>query len=498
MRTDQDRVRTAVRALADAVPVVPPPAAAVRARATEQARAAERPRPTARPVVGRAARPRRQTRRWLAPALAATAILGLVAVVAAVPGLLRSSSLGESEDSGNPPVLPERFAGRSERTAGYLESPPGPAIAIYNQGSTQPADRDNSQQLIVGADGRTYRQLGWGNPEQVGVEFRWDALRGSLLSPDGSLLAIPGYFDDHNIAVIDLATGEETMYPVAGSSILAWSPDSRRIAVGRGPSSDLNERPLSDAGVTVLDLVARPFHTFELGSQEPRAAAFSPDGGLLAVHAEVADPGAYWAAGTWEPEGGSVRIFDLEGTPEQTISLPVRQGLAPGGAAWSPDGSLLTVIEATGDPATYGLAFLDATGSGNEVPSPIVTDKEEVVLLGWRSPATMLVGWDDGSSRGTNLIAEVPVDGSPSATVSQLSLGDHDWVTGLRLASGLVAHAQIRDAGSPSRGPWWRSWLTQSLPVVIVLGAALLFAGLILVGLRHRMSGGSRPPFRQG
>jgi hypothetical protein len=119
--------------------------------------------------------------------------------------------------------------------------------------------------------------------------------------------------------------------------------------------------------------------------------------------------------------------------------------------AWSPDGELLLVagVDDTG-PRSWTCAFVDATGSGAAVPGPIRFQQDDLVLLGWRSSRTMLVGLDDGTARGPNLVAEVPLDGSPRRIVSRLSVDAGGLVHGLQLASGLLADADIRDTGPPA------------------------------------------------
>jgi hypothetical protein len=437
MKADRERrVRVAVRALAEAVPVVAPPAAAVRARA----------------------RMERGTGRWLAPAFAAAAVLAFVVAVAVVPGLLRSAPVTDPGAGGDRPVLPAMFAALSSLTANYLDSPPSTVIALYQQGSLQPAGRDNSQQIVVGADGRTYRQLGWANAEGEGAHEPWHGLGDARLSPDGSLLAVGGA----EVTVTDLATGAVERYPEVAGSVLSWSPDGRRLAVAMDHPAILFER----TGVNLLELATGAVTYLDTG--EPRAAAFSPDGRRLAVHAVT-------GGSDQVPAESTVGIFDLDGDREVVVPVVAPLRLAGGGAAWSPDGRLLVMEQSSEDPPIYDLSFVDASGSGRATPAAIHLRKREGVLLGWRASGTMLVGWDDGTARGTNVIAEVPLDGDPPTTVSQFSLGEHGWVTGLQLATGLVADAEIRGTGSPQRGPW--SW--QRRLAVAAAGVLVVVAGVV-------------------
>jgi hypothetical protein len=410
-------------------------------------------------------------------------VLALVAVVVTVPGLVRSGGGETPAGQADRPVLPERFAGLSGRTVSYLESPPGPAIALYHQGSRQPAGRDNSQQLLVGADGHTYRQLEWTTAERGAPEQPWNGVREALLSPDGSLLAMPERHGLGHISVVDLDTGATERYEEASGVPMAWSPDGRWLAGElSGPVIDL-DRPV----VWLLDLTTGTVTHVAVHNavgRVPQAVAFAPDGRELAVYAALTGDGDEL------PTGGVLSIFDLAGELRREIPLSDRQAMAPGGTAWSPDGRLLVVIEASGDPSTSGLAFLDATGEEGQVPAPFQAEREAIVLLGWRSPDTVLVGWDDGSSRGTNVIVEVPVGGDSARVVTEFSMDEHGWVTGLQLAPGLVAEADVRDPGPPSRGPS----VNRSLPAIAALVAALLIAGMVIVGFRRRASARARRP----
>lgn len=458
MSVDLDRVRTAVRAFADAAPVTAPPPAVVRARAEVMA-------------AGRG-------RRWLVPALAAGSVLTLVAAIVWLPGLVRPEAPAGSGQDGGGPVLPARFAELSSHTVWYAESWPGPAIALYHQGNL--AGGDPSQQLLVGADGRTYRRLNLADMEGVEDERPWNGVQRYLLSPDGMRLVTP------DLSVVDLDTGDATSYQQIsyGMTPLAWSHDGQRIAFGMAPTEQRG--PVDDGAVAVVDLDTGQVSRIGTGTFEPRAVAFSPSGEQLAIHAEVADPDAAWTDGNWVPEGGAVQVYDLAGNLLQEIPLSDRQGLAPGGTAWSPDGELLALIETRGDPPVHDLRFFDAAPPIAAPPEALRVGKEELVLLGWRSPTTALVGWDDGTARGTNLIVEVPVDGGQPRTISQLPLDENGWVTGLQLAPGLAAVADVRDPGRPARGPWLEVWMTEQATPFLIPAALLVVFAAILVGMERR------------
>src|SRR5690606_9200353 len=150
------------------------------------------------------------------------------------------------------PVLPDRFAGTTSRTASVEAAPPGPATAVFFYGTAATVDMP----VVVGVDGRTYRELD---------DFSRLTNAGQdpvLLAPDGSALAGGGG------AFLDLMTGELTVRPVLpGDTLhdgwkptlpLAWSPDGRWVAYGQFPVGYLRRTPLARdgdrTGVALLDL----------------------------------------------------------------------------------------------------------------------------------------------------------------------------------------------------------------------------------------------------
>jgi WD40 repeat protein len=453
MNADQDqRVRAAVRAVADAVPVVPPPAATIRARSRRR-------------HVGLGGR-------WLAPALAAAAVVALIALAAVVPGLSRQDAPPGPTAADGGPVLPARVAGPSWLTASVADSPPGPAIAVvhYRSGSSQ------AELLVVGTDGRTYRRLDRTTALELSTN-RAHSFFDVLLSPDGSHLAGDGGY------VIDLATAEGDWYPIvegdsreawAHQRVLAWSADGRRLAYA--VAADDVPRPPDNAAtgeaVAVLDLPTGAVQVVDSDSSGTRAA-FSPDASELAVYTE--------AGGDAVPPRSEVKVFNLDGKLLRVLPVPAGHRLVTG-PAWSPNGELLLVagVDDT-DPRVRTYAFVDATGSGRAVPPPIRFQHDDLVLLGWQSSSTMLVGLDDGTARGPNLVTEVPLDGSPMRIVSRLSVDAGGLVHGLQLASGLVADADIRDAGPPRHGPW-PLWLRATVGAV---GALALLAAVVAWRMRR-------------
>ncbi|HLV58547.1 MAG TPA: hypothetical protein VKY81_06720 [Natronosporangium sp.] len=454
MNTEQ-RVRAALRDLVDAVPVAPPPPAAVRSRAQRYERGSGADRARVRGAGHR-----------LAPVLAAAGLMLVVAAVAAV-GLLprwaispEPSSLRGGGVAG--PVLPDRFAGRTPGTASVEAAPPGPAIAVFDHATAGTVDIP----VVVGVDGRTYREVG--DVSRL-TNAGDDPV---LLAPDGSALAGGGG------SFLDLTTGELTVRPVLpGDTLrdgwkptvpLAWSPDGRWLAYGRIP---VPEGDRTDLALLDLDTGEVTFVTTGRGDGPPRVA-FSPDSSELAVSTGVADGGA------------AIRIFDLAGDLVRELSPPAGHLLAPNGTAWSPDGALLLVQ----DPQRpRRLAFVDASGTGAAVPGPVTVDQPYgVEPVGWRGPETLLLaayrepGSASGVPRSLARLVEVPVAGGASRVVSVFPHGERDHVEDVRLASGLLPLAEIRDAGRLDHGPVPAEyWIPRVAGGAMALVAALL-AGLLV------------------
>lgn len=94
-------------------------------------------------------------------------------------------------------------------------------------------------------------------------------------------------------------------------------------------------------------------------------------------------------------------------------------------------------------------------------------------VLGWRFPTVLLLGVDDD---GAYQLVETPVDGSAPHTVSRIGhgVGDLAWVSGMELATRLIADAEIRGGGA-ERGPWPGWWrMSLAAATMIVAGVAWL------------------------
>lgn len=471
----QERLRRAVRELADAVPVPPSGPAAILAAAAARAR----PRPSA-------------AARW-SPVFAAVLVLAAVAVTGLVPGL--ANRLGGPPRPGGQPTagastLPAALAGHSARTAAVSTAPAGRAIALYRFDVGDWWWQD-SQLVVVGADGRSYRQVDLA----AGRGARWRGQAApepveALLSPDGTRVAIEDgrgrtTDDDANpaadIAVVDLTTGRSRTYPVPANAtlrVLAWSPDGRRLAYAVAPPST-DDTPLRPSANPYLELELLDLDTGAVtrvpGQRGTRAVAFAPDGRRLAVQV-----------------GTELRIVTAQGRLERRLRwrLTAMRNYLPwlaGPAAWSPDGARIAAFLApngvvtAGAPgeAAGGLAIIElATGEATEILSG--TNMSDLrTVLGWRA-ADVLVDRRDH-------VAAVPLDGGPPQRLATVPQGDGDqFVDRLQLATALLPNAQIRDAGV-DRGPWpW--WLRLLIPIpVLVVAVILLTTWVRARASRHRL-----------
>jgi hypothetical protein len=436
-------------------------------------------------LLGQARRSAR--RRRVAGVLAAAAA---VLVVLGVAGLVRphTSSLPPADRSPGTPTLPHRIAPYSSFTGEVSASPPGPAIMIYEYGSGETINV--WQALALSADGDVYRQID--AAEGSGGLRQW------LLSPDGrTVIMAERQSATSALLLLDLITGKqrEVGLPAkAGVSLLAVSPDGQQVAYTSAPLPDDlragNSIEFENARVgtlSILDLTtgrATPVPGF----QPVQAAAFSPDGELLAIQSKME---------TW--------IITADGVRVRQVPMPADTGIVPRNA-WSPDGHLLattlwradswqqldgTTTSSYSVASWYGIGIAGIAGA----TEPWVISEHDT-FLGWRSSDRVLVFTPSSADNGDDQLADLSLDGTRKTlsrfdTGRSCELGMQTCQTlELTVASGLLPDLTVRPAGSPQRGPWPTSMLLLIGIPITVVAVLIVFAGH---KLRRRTVRGRKP-----
>ena len=360
-------------------------------------------------------------------------------------------------------AVPEQLAGYSYVTGSVSSSPPGPAVALFQHGFGVEL-MDFPQAVVLGAGGDSYRRVDVAE-DRAGAETQGDPAP-MLLSPDGRYVAV----GDHDaggsapdVAVVDLTTGTTSTYDLPqGRSVIpvAFSSDVGRLAL---LLTDEPTNPYSGGRITgdvgVLDLEDGSTDVLDLGGAAA-GAAFSPDGTELAV--ERAAP-------------RELSVTTLAAGSERTLPL---DGVLAGPNAWSPDGRLLavTTVDATtaapgvGDPGVpTGLAFVDATGAGAELPDPLTLPVSAPGrVLAWNGDDEVVMLLSTDAEEAT--LSDVPLDGSEPETLMRMAdLGSYG-VGRFQLAADAGGRLEVVDAGDVDRGPW---------PLALRITASVL-AGLLV------------------
>jgi hypothetical protein len=380
--------------------------------------------------------------RWSPVILAAAAVAAIVAAVVLLPAW---SADRQIVASGWQPSLPERFPAYSW-LQGSLDGPFGRAIALYTNG-TGHEDFGFWQVIVAGADRNTFRKLDL--PERPG-----GGPVAARLSPDGTKVITGG--PPGVIAAIDLTTGLSRDYPVRHdfpARPLAVSADGRSVAYVSGADAQYAD---AEGTLFVLDLATGDVSA-PLGQNVARAA-FSPDGSMLAVQTH-----------------DLIRVVRLDGTVLRDVSVS-EETLLAGAQAWSPDGKFIATIH-----FEQGYRFISALSGETSpitIPADMLPDCWGDGVLGWRSPATVLISEGDVDGTTSNLITEADLASGGRRVLSRFEVGARDdlAVCDVQLAAGLVPGMVMRSGTGPDRGPW-PTWavITAALCATVVAGSLVLW-----------------------
>ncbi|CUR54731.1 hypothetical protein NOCA2210081 [metagenome] len=432
-RTDQSTI-VAFRAFVDALPVE-----------THQVRGPTPP-PTRRPSLTP----------WLAAA--AVAVIVLATVVAG-----RYWSRPPSPEPTRPSsevVLPTHLAAYSRLTASVGDSPPGTALLAYQHGHDVELF-DSAQYLVMGTNGRSYRQVG------IAVE------RGgtSLLSPDGTTLAIGGHEGLTGVVLLDLATGRtrNLRLPAEGTTLpMLWSPDGSRLWVLRGDTyrgehSEAAQAPLLqrvDVGTGTVQgrrMDSVIYTPLGLDDRAP-SAAMAPDGRHLAIQDSdgqlVLDTATLDVVARWHLTGRLVTngwAADARAVLSSSGGRLVRQPL----------NGLQPAAEAT-------------------ATSPQGADQASV--LAWTDDDHVLMTRGAGTGGETTQILAIDALTGEARVLSTL---DTEWtgagISQVSMATGLAGDLVNAPVSDVDRGPLSVGWL-------VGFGTAAAIAGLLAWWIVRRVA----------
>ncbi len=350
-------------------------------------------------------------------------------------------------------AVPEQLADYSHVTGDVSDSPPGPAVALFQHGYGVEL-LDFPQAVVLGAGGDVYRRVDVAE-DRAGAETQGDPAP-MLLSPDGTKVAV----GDHDtrrpdVAVVDLLTGTTTLHPLpSGRSVvpLAWSSDGRTLAnlLSPAPTNPYSgERITGDVGLLDLD----DDSTVVLPDEEATAVAFSPDGSELALEQVGAS-------------GAEISVVDRQGGDRRVLET---DGVLAGPTAWSPDGRLLatTTVRRSGAPSgaaepgtPTGLALVAVSGGGGEVPArlelPLAGPGR---VLGWTDAGEVVMlldapGYDPCCGADASTLSLVPLDGEDPRTLMRIAHLQDYGVGRFQLASATAGDLRVTTPTEVDRGPW--------------------------------------------
>jgi dipeptidyl aminopeptidase/acylaminoacyl peptidase len=429
------------------------------------------------PAASGTPRPRRRWRRL--------AVLGVGLVLALViPGWLVADA-GRSVDG---VWLPESIAAYAQFTDAAESEPAGTALLLYSSGNWEVFD--TYQDLALGVDGRSYRQIA-----SARVKTAAGASRHTFLAPDGaSVLISDPASDGRPLTTVDLRTGATRDIPIAagaGVMALAWSPDLRTVALAvAGPGPDPNLSYIRAGTLTLLDLRTGTLTPLPGLGDSVVAAAWSPDSRELAVQAIVANDVSRATVTT------RAVVVDATGSLRRELPIPTGLGLLQY-VAWSPDGRWIAMASYTnqGYPAEWqnpdgsgrrDLVLVDATGDGRTGPAVTVGP----TVLGWLGPDRLLqLEYTKGFDRGVVLSELSLADGQARRLAAfESSHACEHFLMPCRTeftmyaATGLLPQMKVRSAS------WWldRGPTRLRLLLSAVAVVSWLIGRLVLRWVRRR------------
>ncbi len=287
--------------------------------------------------------------------VALTSIIALALVTAACAG----------------PPTAEQCADRLEITLTYprIDQSDG-AVAAVRSGSTE------------------VRLISVATADRVEADI---AAAGSIdvtLNPDGSRL-VESTEPDHELAVVDVATGQRTPLGVVGIRP-AWSPDGSRIAYAA-----------LDGAIWVVEPDGS--NSLRLSDRDAGSPSWSLDGAQLAISVD-AEPGALGFeaihvmdstgsgdervargvtldAPSWSPDGTRLAFHDFDGINISCADGALAYEVAADGLfpVWSPDGTQVVFTSTSDQRGGPGLFVIDALGG-----TPIrLTDDAGDIAVAW-------------------------------------------------------------------------------------------------------------------